>query len=320
MINYLKYYELKWLTYALIFTFFFLAQFYISVFTYFLFGGLICFLVDLLFTILHYRKLSTIDKYYDVLRKNTQAIDKLEAAISNSYEGEIIRRNVLKITNEYKNETNKLTKDHNDFTNYLELWLHETKLFVSNLKLLSADIDERRLKVTIEQLENNIERIIALNSSSSININAKITPCSILDIVNDSVKSQRNGLMLNHIHISMHNMLNHQVLTDDYWMKFIIKQVINNAIKYGATKIYIVFDPKTNRLQITDNGIGIDPKECELVFDKYYCSQRTKESYNSTGIGLFLVRNICEKLNMKVKILPQKDGITVSFTFPKNGQ
>ena len=89
-----------------------------------------------------------------------------------------------------------------------------------------------------------------------------------------------------------------EVLTDEKWLVFVLEQILSNALKYtksGSIHIYLSPDaPKT--LVIEDTGIGIAPEDLPRILEKGRADKR------STGIGLYLCRQIMEKLSHTIRI------------------
>ena len=94
------------------------------------------------------------------------------------------------------------------------------------------------------------------------------------------------------------------VLTDEKWLVFVLEQILSNALKYtksGSIHIYLSPDaPKT--LVIEDTGIGIAPEDLPRIFEKGYTGCNGRADKRSTGIGLYLCRQIMEKLSHTIRI------------------
>ncbi len=107
-------------------------------------------------------------------------------------------------------------------------------------------------------------------------------------------------------------------------MEFIINQIIINSIKYSKEKdAYIKVSYKNNKnnvmLFIEDNGIGIDSTEIEKVFNKGFTGTNGRKKYNSTGIGLYLCKKLCDKLGHNITISSKiNEKTTVTIIFPNN--
>ena len=95
-----------------------------------------------------------------------------------------------------------------------------------------------------------------------------------------------------------------QILTDEKWLEFVLEQVLSNALKYtrkGKIKIYM--DPQSPKtLVIEDTGIGIAPEDLPRVFERGYTGYNGRTDKRSTGIGLYLCRQIMDRLSHTIRI------------------
>ena len=92
------------------------------------------------------------------------------------------------------------------------------------------------------------------------------------------------------------------VLTDEKWLSFVVEQLLSNAVKYtpegGLVRVY--GDGET--LVIADSGIGIRPEDLPRVFEKGFTGFNGREDKKSTGIGLYLCRQVLDRLNHGISI------------------
>ena len=132
----------------------------------------------------------------------------------------------------------------------------------------------------------------------------------------------KNYLLNYSFKVEVKNLDNLVVYTDIKWLNFIIEQILNNSLKYQNKKERIVrikgIDDKNNiKLVIYDNGVGIKDADLSKVFEKGFTgSNRSKK--NASGIGLYLVKKLCDKLGIDIKIESVYLKYTkVIITFPK---
>ena len=93
--------------------------------------------------------------------------------------------------------------------------------------------------------------------------------------------------------------INRTIITDKKWFKFVLKQLISNALKYtrkGSIEIYL----EDNCLCIKDDGIGIKESDLRRIFEKGYTGSNGHDNKNSSGIGLYLCTNIVSNLGLKL--------------------
>ena len=100
-------------------------------------------------------------------------------------------------------------------------------------------------------------------------------------------------------------------------------QVISNAIKYKKEEAEISFCARCEKneilLEIRDNGIGISPKDLPRITDKGYTGTTGRNYQKSTGMGLYLCKKLCSKLQLSFYIESKEEEYTkVTIGFPRN--
>lgn len=91
------------------------------------------------------------------------------------------------------------------------------------------------------------------------------------------------------------------IVTDEKWFIFVLEQIISNALKYikkGQISIYM----KEKSLVIEDTGIGIQAEDLPRIFEKGFTGYNGRENKKSTGIGLYLCKNIMDKLQWNITV------------------
>jgi len=81
--------------------------------------------------------------------------------------------------------------------------------------------------------------------------------------------------------------------------KRIVGNLLSNAIKYNRQNGEVKISLKENSLQISDNGIGIDPKDHKSIFTRY---TRISKLSGGFGIGLHIVDALCRDYNIKIRL------------------
>lgn len=174
-----------------------------------------------------------------------------------------------------------------------------------NAKLLKkrGDFEEvQRIELsakTIASLYKNLEFI----NSNSVSRDELV---SLNELVNEKIK------ILNKLYPKValiNKMQKLDVLSNKKGLERIIDNLLTNACKYNKKNgfVYITTDGQT--LSIEDTGIGI--KDLNKVFQRYY-----KENDNGLGIGMSIVKNLCDMLNIDIKIQSEVDkGTLITLNF-----
>ena len=116
------------------------------------------------------------------------------------------------------------------------------------------------------------------------------------------------------------------VKSDPYLLHIIFENILSNAIKYTPENgtIAIAMGRENNRafLSIQDSGVGIDPRELEKIFNRFYRSDPLRHpDIKGTGLGLSIVKRLGEILQLDFQLSSeQKKGLLVQIFFPEQEQ
>lgn len=190
----------------------------------------------------------------------------------------------------------------------------------NNKNDVTKSIDEE-----LDRVENYIEQALFYARSSTVEKDYYIKKVKLRDIANECIKKNKNSLIHERIQINIHD-VNVEVHTDSKWILFILNQIIQNSVKYKKhdTNLEIEMFAKVNKenvvFYIKDNGIGIKKGEITRVFEKGFTGTNGRLSNKkSTGIGLYLCKNLCNKLGIAIELNSKQDeGTEVRLVFPKN--
>ena len=292
--------------------------------------SIIFFLSSFIFLLLYnyFRK----RKFYNELINNTKLLDKkylvLETLCEPSFlEGKILYDSLYQIDKSMNEHIKLYEKNLSDFKEYVEMWIHEVKIPLSSLSLMCHnhhnEIDKKYLN-QINKLDNYVDQVLYYVRSNDAEKDFLIKKTNLEKIINSVMIKNKDEILLNNITVNVDN-LDVFVYTDTKWLIFIINQIINNSIKYkkhdgdSFIKIYATEDKDLVNLFIYDNGIGISKSDITRVFDKTFTGENGRKDANSTGMGLYIVEKLINKLGHKISISSEENEFTeVKITFGKN--
>lgn len=93
-------------------------------------------------------------------------------------------------------------------------------------------------------------------------------------------------------------------IIDERLASALINNILANAIKYNKPYGTVNILLKNSKLCINDNGIGIELKEQKNIFNRYV---RANNSVGGFGIGLDIVKRICDEYKIKIDIKSELD-------------
>ena len=208
-----------------------------------------------------------------------------------------------------------------EYLDFLDSFIHEIKTPISALSLY-ADNNDKKIKEEVLKISRLVDKMLFYAKSDVVEKDYFIKKVTLADLVHPVLLEYKNYLLNYSFKVEVKNLDNLVVYTDIKWLNFIIEQILNNSLKYQNKKERIVrikgIDDKNNiKLVIYDNGVGIKDADLSKVFEKGFTgSNRSKK--NASGIGLYLVKKLCDKLGIDIKIESVYLKYTkVIITFPK---
>ncbi|AUM95092.1 MULTISPECIES: sensor histidine kinase [Clostridium] len=241
-----------------------------------------------------------------------------------------LQSQVIKLTNILKAQNRRIKYERDEIKSLISDISHQLKTPLSNLKLYyeilqdtsisKEEYDEFNfnMKSQIEKLSFLLESMIKMSRLESGII--KLTPnkASINNVCLIAIKQVYKKAKDKNIEIKFNCAEDIVLNIDKNWTTEAIFNIIDNAVKYTNNNGTIVVDSIKYeifaRIDIKDNGIGIDEKEINSIFKRFYRGQGSKNE-EGVGIGLYLSRQIIEKQNgyIKVKSKFQKGSIFSIF-------
>lgn len=108
------------------------------------------------------------------------------------------------------------------------------------------------------------------------------------------------------------NLPSAEVLGDATFLHELVINLLDNAIRYtqpgGMVTAIVGLSPAGGiQLAVEDNGPGIRPEERERVFERFY--RILGNSATGCGLGLAIVREICQSLNAEIRLLTPANGV-----------
>ena len=243
----------------------------------------------------------------------------------NFLEGSIFYQMLYEINKSMNENIRDYREKINDFKEYVELWIHEVKIPLSALILYTHNkkIDKAFVK-EINKVDNYLEQILYYIRSENTEADYIIKEVDLNKVIRDVTLKNKDVLLERNIDIvsDVHNL---KVLTDYKWLEFMINQVISNSMKYirdiENKKIEIKAYKEDHHiiLEILDNGMGIPKSDIGRVFNKTFTGQNGRKVPGSTGMGLYIVHNLCKKLGHKLEIESIEGEYTkIKFIFDNN--
>ena len=252
----------------------------------------------------------------------TEMIDKPDF-----YEGEIFYDALYEIDKSMAEKIKEYSLSIQDFKEYIEMWIHEVKLPLASLNLIvhnHKELSDKKITEQLKRLDDDIEQVLYYVRSENAEKDYLIKETDLSKVISNVAMKNKDILLENKIDFIV-EVDNQRVLTDSKWLEFIVNQIVSNSIKYirnsveHLIKITAEENNKSIILNIYDNGIGIEKSDIPKVFDKTFTGNNGRKIETSTGMGLYITKQLCKKLGHKIMIDSKENEYTkVSILFNKD--
>lgn len=131
------------------------------------------------------------------------------------------------------------------------------------------------------------------------------------------MKADKNDISLNLYGCRTLIPANRQMLEE------VLYNLCDNGIRYnepgGKVDISIKEDDQHTILMVSDNGIGISPKDQERIFERFYRADKSRsKKTGGTGLGLAIVKHLVEQMNATIQLKSEPgQGTTITIHFNK---
>lgn len=247
------------------------------------------------------------------------------------YEEANIIRSLGEILRENQRVINTLKEGNDEYEEYVEAWAHEIKtplglmtFVLDNRKDEISQVVYKKLQYVRTKMQEDIERMLYYARLKSPCNDYFFKELSLQECCEEVIDEYKVILQEKGIEVIL-NVGDCKVVSDKRGMQFIIRQIISNAIKYRdieETEPKIVITSEGNekniKLSIRDNGIGVKSYDLPFIFEKAFTGEVGEQRKNSTGMGLYLAKQVSEglKINLEANDKYTK-GFEITLIFPK---
>lgn len=222
--------------------------------------------------------------------------------------------------------------DSAEYRAFIERWSHEIKTPVAAASLIvqaNPGPTSSRISSELRRIEDYVDQALFFARSYTVDRDYVVRETTLGELVRDVVRSRATLVQESGVSVSFDG-LDQPVYCDPKWCGFVVGQLVDNACKYmGAEE-----EPRLSfvgrrldagesgervELVVADNGVGIAPQDLPRVWDKGFVGSNGRDlaRSSSTGIGLFLVRDLCRKMGVETSVFSDgRSGTEFRLVFP----
>jgi two-component system phosphate regulon sensor histidine kinase PhoR len=184
---------------------------------------------------------------------------------------------------------------------------------------------ERFLKQIEEQSERLLQLILGMLQLARVQSGEqafKREPVAVHEIAAELVRSMQPVAESKNIELALSGEEEMYVLSDEYALRTILSNLIDNAIKYtgadGHVRVEMIAEDEANTIRVSDDGAGISAEHQKRVFERFYRVDKDRNrERGGTGLGLAIVKHLCHTTGADLSLESKVGkGTTITVRFP----
>ncbi|MER2029264.1 MAG: sensor histidine kinase [Solibacillus sp.] len=302
--------HLSYLIFQIVLTLFLLSLFWLDGFrsvTTAIYAIAISLLLIVSFLVLRYMlrrrylaKISTLPQTMeDALQKNAKTTEYMET-----------ERYLHELYKLYQHEVQALYATQSRQYKFMNQWVHQMKTPVSVLELLlqqEEELDKKSVQEEVERLKRGLEMVLVNARLENFSDDMQIGKVQLKSAIMANVNDHKRLFIANRVFPEVNIDDDLIVMSDIKWLNFLIGQFITNSVKYTFEpnkKLYITAVQKEQHvhLLIRDEGVGIPKSDLPRVMKPFFTGENGRKTGESTGMGLYIAKEICDKLGHQLLI------------------
>ena len=199
----------------------------------------------------------------------------------------------------------------------LDININDKEKCKNNLNIIIEEVNRLNTLVNdilnLTKVESNLEKL-EKSEFDLIKLIKRIVKQHNIYVIKD-------GYNIEFIHGNIKELV---IEADKKKIEQVIYNLLNNALNYTGEDKKVIIKVEENDIDYTimviDSGKGIDKKEIDHIFDRYYRSKKNHKRYvYGTGLGLSIVKNILLLHNYEYGVTSKKNkGTTFYFKIKKD--
>lgn len=288
---------------------------------YLVFAVFLQFGVNGIFFALDYRKKSA---FYNDMMEKLAGLDRKYLITEmlrdpGFLEGYIFLEALYDIDKSMNERVGEMERSVKEFKEYVEMWIHEIKIPISALALMSYNekTDSANCRQQVDKISHYVEQILYYVRADTPEKDFLMKKFSLEPVINNVLLEYKEVLITDRFTIEKEN-TDTCVTSDAKWFQFILGQIINNSVKYRmGDRGYLKFAVKEEKdcvlLSVEDHGIGVRSADVKRVFEKSFTGDNGRKVAASTGMGLYICRKLCDRLGHKIWMESEEGKYTRLF-------
>ncbi|MNW95692.1 Sensor histidine kinase GraS [compost metagenome] len=224
----------------------------------------------------------------------------------------------------YQDQLTKYEKHQQEHLVFMNQWVHQMKTPLSVIELITQSEEDPHFENIAEEadrIRRGLEMVLYMARLETFEQDFHVDKTPLRDIVQDVIHENKLYFIRSSVYPDNQIPDHYAAQTDAKWLRFMLQQIVSNAIKYSegshSTITFTAFrHENTLSLEIRDSGIGIPKSDIARVFRPFFTGENGRTYKESTGMGLYLVKEVAAKLGHEIELESAvSQGTTVRILF-----
>ncbi|MRH43235.1 sensor histidine kinase [Aquibacillus halophilus] len=264
-------------------------------------------------------------KFYQRLQSPMETLDGSLEITEQTPISEALNHLLLSQYRLYQEELLKAEDRQDEHLLFMDRWVHQMKTPLSVIELTAQTLDEPEsssIREETDRMQKGLNTVLYMARLRTITEDFQIKPITLSKLIRDVNQDNKRFYIRNEVYPQLKEEKSGIIVeTDEKWLFFLVTQLVHNAVNYstGRTKrLEISIYEKAGEavLEIKDFGIGIPVVDQKRVFNKFYTGENGRRYRESTGMGLYLVKEVAERLEHRLELESiVGEGTTIRIIF-----
>jgi len=237
---------------------------------------------------------------------------------------QVVNESLAQLKSSFAKELSRAKEVNVTSGDYVAAWVHEVKAPLTAMKLI---IDANRNERGMRKIESDwlrihllIDQQLSISRLPTLEVDYILVKTSLQKLVTAEVREIASWCLEKNIAVEFEGD-DLDVVTDSKWSRFIIRQLLTNAVKYSPVNGIIIISINVKatgyaELVIKDEGPGIPMHDLPRVFDKGFTGGTGRLHNAATGLGLYLANTVASKIGITLGIKSEvAHGTAMHMTF-----
>lgn len=248
---------------------------------------------------------------YSLLSEDMEELEESTKDLGASALGEAMKTMLEKQYSLYQGKIQGYNQNQKEHLTFMNHWVHQMKTPLSVIQLYIQENEGEQmaenLKGEVDKLNKGLNMAMYFARLEEFEKDFHAEKVDLHNLIIEIVNEEKRLFIKNRVFPELKIEEDTIVYSDKKWIRFAIEQIITNGVKYskGENKRLTIELRKVSNmvvLDVIDKGVGIPKKDIKRVFDAFYTGENGRVFGESTGMGLYIVKKVCDSLEHKVEI------------------